>query len=76
MTLKLLVDPGCETCERVENKMKKFTEEEHYKFLVVDICNVKESGIFIVPALLIDDNLYSYGDVDLPKLKNYIDRKS
>jgi hypothetical protein len=52
----------------VENQLKELLgDRKEINFLVEDIKKVNSNGIIIAPALFIDDELYSYGDLDEDK---------
>ncbi len=46
---------------------RTFGDRKEINFLVEDIKKVNSNGIIIAPALFIDDELYSYGDLDEEK---------
>ena len=49
--------------------MKKLTaQNENLKLLIVNLNDVKYRGIDIVPALIIEDELFAYGDINEEKL--------
>lgn len=69
MHLTLVITSGCETCKRVEEQLKKLAVQNKNIILsVVNRNDYRRRGIVIVPALLINDELYSYGDLDEEKL--------
>ncbi len=69
MNLTLVVANNCNTCIRAEEHLKKLaSEKQDISLSVVNINDYKGKGIVIVPALLINDELFSYGDVDEAKL--------
>ncbi len=68
MNLTLLVTKNCSVCKRVEIQLKKFIEKVNVNLLIIDINDFNRPGIAIVPALLIGDELFSYGEVDENKL--------
>lgn len=68
MNITLFITDNCLSCQRVENQLKKLLENRnHITFLIEDIKKVNSNGIIIAPALFIDDELYSYGDLDEEK---------
>ena len=76
MNLSLIITRNCAACKRVQNVLKDIVLR--YPELKLNVINVNDftgKGVIIVPALLIDDELYSYGDVDEAKLLSYISRK-
>lgn len=69
MDLTLVITNNCETCKRAVNQLKQITEKKKdINFVIVNINDFKRKGIVIVPALLINDELFSYGDIDEAKL--------
>ncbi len=73
MNLTLITTQNCSICYRVENFLKKFVFNNNSVTLtIIDSQYYNKKGIVIVPALLIDDELFSYGDVDELRLKDYI----
>ena len=77
MTLTLLISEGCPTCDKVEHKLRSFTQKkQNINLKVADIENHPGSKSPVVPALFVDDLLYSYGDFDIDKLEKLILKKS
>lgn len=69
MNLTLVVTKNCKSCTRAEDQMKKLTaQNENLKLLIVNLNDVKYRGIDIVPALIIEDELFAYGDINEEKL--------
>lgn len=69
MELTLIVAKNCNTCKIVEAQLKKFIVDKiNLNLLVTDINNFNRPGIAVVPALLIEDELFCYGDVNETKL--------
>jgi glutaredoxin len=69
MNLTLVTTNNCSTCKRVEAQMKQFvSRNKNVNLDVVNIKDYKQRGISIAPALLIDDELFAYGDIDENKL--------
>jgi predicted thioredoxin/glutaredoxin len=73
MKITLLISENCPACERA------FTALSNLKLngrkLSFEITNIADSTINvipIVPALFINDKLFSYGDVNTEKLTDYI----
>ena len=74
MNITLFITDNCLSCRRVENQLKELlNNRKEVNLLVEDIKKANSNGIIIAPALFIDDELYSYGDLDeekfLEKLK-------
>ncbi len=76
MKLSLIITQNCTACTRVESTLNNLVHK--YPDLSLRIINANDysgKGISIVPALLIEDELFSYGDVDELTLLSYISRK-
>ena len=68
MNITLFITDDCLSCRRVKNQLKELLRnKKEINFLVEDIKQVNSNGVIIVPALFIDDELYSYGDMDEDK---------
>lgn len=68
MNITLFITDHCLSCQRVKNQLKELLRDrKEINFLVEDIKQVNSNGVIIVPALFIDDELYSYGDLDEDK---------
>ena len=75
MNLTLVTTNNCNTCKRVETQMQQFIH--NHKDLILDVVNIndyKRKGIVIVPALLVVDELFAYGDIDEEKLLARLER--
>lgn len=69
MTLTLFVTDNCSSCKTVEQKIRSLANQNtNISYCVDNISRVKQKGIFIAPALFIQDELYAYGDFDSGKL--------
>jgi predicted thioredoxin/glutaredoxin len=68
MNITLFITDNCLSCQRVENQLKELLRNrKEINFLVEDIKKVESNGIIIVPAVFVNDELYSYGDLDEDK---------
>ncbi len=77
MEITLYISSQCPVCKRVRDKLENLAEEESDLFLIVkNIDDIKEIKALIVPALFLDNKLYSYGDVNIEKLKVVIHETS
>jgi len=74
MHLTLLITDNCAACERAIKALLKI--QLKYPQASVEIIHINDfeaKGISITPALLLNNQLFSYGDIEesklLPKLK-------
>ena len=68
MNITLFITDNCLSCQRVENQIKKLLRDrKEINLLIEDIKKVNSNGIIIVPAVFVNDELYSYGDLDEDK---------
>jgi hypothetical protein len=77
MNLTLVTTNNCNTCRRVETQLRQFIQS--HKDLTLEVVNINDfkcKGIVIVPALLIGDELFAYGDIDEKKLLARLERLS
>lgn len=69
MNITLFVARNCSSCNSVKTKIEKLVDSKKNIYLhVEDINETRPKGIVIVPALFIEDELYSYGEFDEEKL--------
>ena len=74
MDITLFVTDNCSSCQRVESQLKKILKNKNdINLLVENIKVVQSRGIVIAPALFIDEELYSYGDIDENKFLKWIE---
>jgi len=68
MNITLFITDNCLSCQRVENQIKKLLRDrKEINLLIEDIKKVNSNGIIIAPAVFVNDELYSYGDLDEDK---------
>ncbi len=68
MNITLFITDNCLSCQRVENQIKKLLKNrKEINLLVEDIKKVNSNGIIFAPAVFVNDELYSYGDLDEEK---------
>ncbi|GAB4293481.1 MAG: hypothetical protein Kow0098_14380 [Ignavibacteriaceae bacterium] len=73
MKITLYVSDNCCSCNRVRDQILALIKnQENLEFSVENINKIKSKGIFIVPALFIEDELYAYGDISKTKFLNYL----
>jgi len=69
MNLTLIVSSNCGACQRVENQLKSIKiKYPQISLTVVNINKLRNNKIFITPAILVENELFSYGDFDENKL--------
>lgn len=73
MIFTLFIARGCPTCKRVQKQIENLAiENKSLKLEIKDIQKSKLERPLIVPALFVNHQLYSYGEVDSTKLMNLI----
>lgn len=73
MELTLLVNNNCGACSRAEKDLRNFVlNRTDIKLSVININSYQKKSLFIAPALLVEDELFSYGDINFDKLNNYL----
>ncbi|MGA7838912.1 MAG: thioredoxin family protein [Ignavibacteriaceae bacterium] len=76
MNLTLFVTDNCNACERVRKHLTNILKEhENISFYVENIKYTPNKSILIVPALYVNDELYSYGDLDEEKFLKIIENR-
>jgi glutaredoxin len=74
MNITLFVTKRCTACDRVRTTVERISgERKDVELHVEDIKEARPQGIVIVPALFIEDELYSYGDIDENKFLESIE---
>lgn len=69
MNLTLIISDNCEACDRAKKVIEKF--RNNYSQITTEIIHINSydgNRISITPALLIDQKLFSYGDIDEARL--------
>ncbi len=70
MEITLYISSQCQVCKRVQNQLEHLVEENPELYLMVkNIDEINETKAIIVPAVFLDNTLYSYGDINIEKLK-------
>ena len=73
MKITLLIAENCPACERARAALSNLTfNGNELSICVTDIADSTINAMPIVPALFVNDKLFSYGDVDTEKLTEYI----
>jgi len=74
MNLTLFVTDNCNACERVREHLSNILKDrENISFYVENINYSPNKNILIVPALYVNDELYSYGDLNEEKFLKIIE---
>ncbi|NNG26380.1 MAG: hypothetical protein HKM87_02540 [Ignavibacteriaceae bacterium] len=72
MNITLFVTKNCVVCKRVKSQVEWLLGNRNdINLTVEDLEECRPEGIIIVPALFIEDELYSYGEIDE---KNLLDQ--
>ena len=73
MNITLFVTKNCPACKRVKDQVEWLLRNRNDINLTVEDLKVsRPEGIIIVPALFIEDELYSYGEIDEEKLLEHL----
>jgi hypothetical protein len=77
MKLTLIVSDICKSCVRVEKHLQEILKSfSNISLRVVNINKLVNHRITITPALLIEDELFAYGEVDESKLISKLNEKA
>lgn len=73
--LLIYITDNCKSCEKVVNSTKKIVN--NYSNVSLQVLNIEESlkPISIVPAIYINNELFSYGELDENRLISIISAK-
>jgi glutaredoxin len=73
MDLTLIVKNNCDACVRVESAIKNLAKSiKAISLSVINIKDIEKPITPIVPALFVNQELYSYGDINEGKLLEYL----
>jgi len=65
MNITLFVTKNCPACKRVRSQIELLLgNRKDINITIEDLQQTRPEGIVIVPALFINDELYSYGEID------------
>lgn len=76
MNLQLIISDNCEVCDRAKALLEDIKLD--YPLVKIEIIHLNSCinrRISITPALLINNKLFSYGDIDKNRLLKLIGRK-
>ena len=69
MKLKLVISDECQSCSRTKTVISDFVKRNpRIDFQIEDLKESNEKGLFIVPALFVNGELFTYGDIDEKQL--------
>lgn len=69
MTLTLIISDNCDSCERSKITLENIQNvKPGVHIQIFHINSYDQKRISVTPALLIDNKLFSYGDIDEEKL--------
>ena len=69
MKLTLLISDNCAACERARGTIEKIKlNNPHLLIEIIHINFYNDKRISITPALLVNNQLFSYGDIDESRL--------
>ena len=75
MDLTLIVKNNCDACTRVERVIENLAKRKKEILLsVINIKDIEKPITPIVPALFVNQELYSYGDINEEKLLVYLNK--
>ena len=76
MKLKLVISDDCQSCSRTKTILSDFVKQNPgIDFKIEDLKESNEKNLFIVPALFINGELFSYGDLDKKQLAEIAQQK-
>lgn len=73
MNLTLIISDNCAACERAKESLRKI--QLNYPEIITEIIHIDSYNgrkVSITPALLVNNKLFSYGDINEPKLLSKI----
>ena len=73
MNINLYVVNNCPACVRAQSKISLFVNErQNLKLIITNVEKSDQKSIPILPALYVNETLFSYGDFDDRKLDLFI----
>jgi len=77
MKLTLVISENCESCRRVEKHLRRILKIfSGISLSVININNIYDHRVLITPALLLEEELFAYGEVDEDKLTLKINERA
>ena len=76
MDLTLIINDNCDTCTRVEKILRKLINGQ--KEIILSVINIKNTTSLktqICPALFVNQELYSYGDINEEKFSAFLKKQ-
>lgn len=76
MDITLIVKDKCAACARVERVLRKLLAGR--KDIILNVINIKDTTTLkaqICPAVFINQELYTYGDIEADKFSAYLRKK-
>ncbi len=74
MNITLFVTKNCPACKRVKSQVELLLgNRKDINITIEDLQQTRPEGIVIVPALFINDELYSYGEIDEAKFMERVE---
>ena len=76
MTLTLIISDNCAACERAKKTLQKIQlNYPHVLTEIIHINSFSDRKISVTPALLVNNQLFSYGDIEEEKLSVYLNNQ-
>ena len=73
MKITLYVRSGCDVCETTLNQLGHILQDEDkINFNIINLSLHDSSKVHIVPALFVEDELYSYGELNEKNFKKIL----
>ncbi|MFC2134314.1 glutaredoxin family protein [Bacteroidota bacterium] len=77
MNITLYVRSGCEICESTQNQLDHLLQDEKkINYEIINLSLHDSSNVQIVPALFVEDELYSYGELNEIRFKKMLNSHS
>ena len=76
MKLKLVISDDCHSCSRTRIVLSHFVKQNpEIDFKIEDLKESNEKNLFIVPALFVNGELFTYGDISEKQLAEIAQQK-